>query len=597
MIKVESIPMQGIKDLATRNALDVVQRNLQFGFGDKGVATQADLAALRKLINANSTVTQRVKVVTPEPPTPVEGDFVKRTGDLMSGRLGITVASRGNSTVEGQGIINRGYTTHDRAEIYSQFVFYDRGMSAMYAGAVWESLQDGNLDHTPDVSPSWWVQRALFAPTWVKGDWAIGVTYDRYDAVHHVGTNQIWVSLQDGNVGNTPGAAPLWWQQDDFQGVFGSGPGPTYAVGDVVRFGNGLWTSRRASNIGNYPYPYLWDVAKTYRINDQRRYNGVLYTSLANGNVGNVPDVSPLSWVVATENIWWSGATPVINGLQCNSFGLNGAGLGVTFGAAFEAWNGPFPTSSTLGVTTTADRTLVGIEPSVINRNPESTLGKVACDFTFKNRSDAEFFTAMTLGSNKYNIHARATQYSSFPRSTTGEYCGWPTLRKINENAFDISSDQPFSVDTDMYDHTVDQAGQDVWWRWWATGLGPLPATQPLGWEGGIRYIQSAKRLEYHGNIVDGSQIAGWIDFDAPFADYTLAKALNYDYINKGTIWVGRQVFDGTGDAIGGTAGSAQFNGATNLAVGVDAGGGAVLIGYYEQLINGVSRWVPYYSI
>ena len=80
---------------------------------------------------------------------------------------------------------------------------------------------------------------------------------------------------------------------------------------------------------------------------------------------------------------------------------------------------------------------------------------KVGNNVTFKNRSDLEYDTAMPLGLdpltglrtvNRYNVNTRATLYSSFPRSSTGEYCGWQTIMKIDENSTDITADQAFAL-------------------------------------------------------------------------------------------------------------------------------------------------------
>lgn len=604
MLRVESIPLGQIKDLPTRDALDRLQRAMQFAFGAEGLATLDDLAALRREVSAAPDRGTTKTVIRPAPGV-LTGDFVQRAGDTMTGRLGISINVTQNRTQEGLGISNVGTTTHDRAENWSNATTYDKGAVVGNNGYIWESLADSNLNNGPALGSAWWRRTALECQTWMKDTWAIGTTFDAYDTVLDPTTNQIWTSLQDGNVGNDPSISPLWWSNADPIDQKYISVGPTYALGDVVRFGNGLWTSLQNSNQGNYPYPYTWDVAKTYRINDQIRYDGVLYSSLANGNVGNQPDITPLSWVADAAYTWWSGATAVVNGAQVNGFGLNGAGLGVTFGIACEAWNGPYPTALDLGRPTHADRRLIGIEPSVINRNPCSTQAKVGLDVTFKNRADTEYFTTMPLGSageDRYNFFAMAIQFAAFPRSPGGEYCGWPTLLKVAQNSTDITESQPFTVILDMYDQSVGNDGTDTWWWWWASGLpkGGLGPAQPLGYEAGIRYLQPYENppasgiwvgamLEFHGSIVDGAQMACAIDM-ADTSHYPQVMVLNSGIFPK--VLVPQETINFK---------SVGVNSLVNfVTAAANAGFAAALpalpAGYFSFQIDGNWKKFPYYN-
>lgn len=611
MLNVESIPLGQIKDLPTRDALDRLQRAMQFAFGREGLATLDDLAALRQEVSAIPDRGITKTVIRPAPGV-LTGDFVLRAGDTMTGRLGISLNITQNRTQEGLGISNVGRITHDRAENWSNAITYDKGAMVGNNGYIWESLADSNLNNGPALGSAWWRRTSLECQTWMKDTWAVGTTYDAFDTVLDPTTNHIFTSLQDGNVGNDPAApSPLWWSDADPIDQKYSAVGPTYALGDVVRFGNALWTSLQNSNQGNYPYPYLWDVAKTYRINDQIRHEGLLYSSLANGNVGNQPDITPASWVLDDAYTWWSGATAVVNGAQINSFGLNGAGLGVTFGIACEAWNGPYPTALDKGRATHADRTLIGIEPSVINRNPRSTQAKVGVDVTFKNRADTEFFTPMPLGSageDRYNIFARAIQFSAFPRSQTDEYCGWPTLLKVQENSTDISASQPFTVIVDMYDQTVGNdekatfsSAAGTWWWWWASNEVYDPVGQPLGREAGIRYNPSQKMLEFYCDIVNQgagtNSLVGAISFDpAQWADQNNDIPM---VMNSG-LFPMRAVFNETIKfiSVGPTSGTNFVNAAATGAAGNPFTNPANIYptGFLEFHIDGASKRIPYYN-
>lgn len=39
---------------------------------------------------------------------------------------------------------------------WSSTVTYALGDSASFGGAIYQSLQNGNLNHQPDISPTWW---------------------------------------------------------------------------------------------------------------------------------------------------------------------------------------------------------------------------------------------------------------------------------------------------------------------------------------------------------------------------------------------------------------------------------------------------------
>lgn len=598
MPQFPSFPTGQIADQHTRAAIDKLMKFCQDLSGNNGFASQSDITDLRRLIGSNATSSQRTtitRIVTPDPtPTP-DGDFVARSGDIMSGRLGITIDDViTDGTSEAHGITNTGSTSHERANGYFAPTTYVTGEMVAYGGLVWVSIQNANTGNTPATGSAWWRAVAVDMATWIKEAYNAANDYALNDTVTE--SSVIWTCIQAHTSASpkTPHLEPTYWSIIDDHIV----NGPTYAVGDVCRYDVGIFTSLQASNVGHRPVPPAWTVGKTYGAADQVYYLGVLYTSLSNGNVGNQPNLTPLSWLVATANIWWSGQAPVTVGIQSNAFAKRGNGFGYTFGIACEAWNGEYPTTGTLGVATDVDRTLIAIEPAVINRNPRSTQAKVAGDFTFKNRADTEYYTAMPLGSlgeNRYNRGARATQYSSFPRSPTGEYCGWPTLRKVAANAFDISDNQPYSVLDDIYDASTDQAGQDVWWLWWATGLN-VTALQPLGSQGGVRFSQAQARVEWHGDIGDGTKIAGWLNVDNPYVDYTLALPVNYDYINKGTLWKGLQVFDGSGDAIVGTSGCVQFNGQPNFNGSTAATAGAVFT-YINVLVGGVAKKIAVLNV
>lgn len=87
--------------------------------------------------------------------------------------------------------------TWSNAETY-EFVLY--GNTVNYNGVPYLSLQAGNLNHQPDVSPTWWRPFNYNAgTTYGSGTWV------RFNGIP-------WISLQAGNVGNTPAIGSAFWQ-------------------------------------------------------------------------------------------------------------------------------------------------------------------------------------------------------------------------------------------------------------------------------------------------------------------------------------------------------------------------------------------------
>jgi hypothetical protein len=75
----------------------------------------------------------------------------------------------------------------------------------IYGQAAYHSLQNGNLNHQPDTSPSWWE-----LDTWTTNNGDQGA-YSKNDYVYRNGI--LYISLQDGNINKDPdgGANPTWW--------------------------------------------------------------------------------------------------------------------------------------------------------------------------------------------------------------------------------------------------------------------------------------------------------------------------------------------------------------------------------------------------
>jgi hypothetical protein len=135
---------------------------------------------------------------------------------------------------------------------YQSIVNYSIGNGVSFQGAGYVSLTDGNHGNTPDQSPSAW---ALFA---------------------QAGTN--------GAAGETGPIGPL-------------GPaGPTGATGAMGPTGAEGPQGAQGPPVVNYRGNY--SSIGNYGIADAVSYGGSTYVSLAGFNVGNTPDQSPTDWAV-----------------------------------------------------------------------------------------------------------------------------------------------------------------------------------------------------------------------------------------------------------------------------------------------------------
>ena len=185
--------------------------------------------------------------------------------------------------------------------------------------------------------------------------WGVGATYATGDWV----TYQLvhYQSIQDGNIGNTPDVSPLWWtaalpaegpeydSTRSYEGVAGiafrtpgrrdgregitlvgvTGAGGVvdyclwdaaydYAVNAIVETQQVYWASLQTPNVNQPPAsspaywmqisPDTWDSGTTYALNDYACFKDVLYQSLQNGNLNHNPVTSPAWWspIVAMAN-------------------------------------------------------------------------------------------------------------------------------------------------------------------------------------------------------------------------------------------------------------------------------------------------------
>jgi hypothetical protein len=224
-------------------------------------------------------------------------------------------------------------------------MLYDSSQSYFAGEVVYTAPGDGTANiyismvtgNTLDPSlPNQWSVSTVY----MKNDvvqafpaWAGGTNYSQGQTVSYTDGN-IYTSITNGNIGNTPSTSPTKWQQVPIitlasltvPAVSAISPVPssttpvaewnqatTYGLGAIVLFNTKEYVSILANNTGNFPNATgstFW-VAMT---------GGVSYMSLIDINCGNNPANAPA--------LWASGTTYAINNLVGGSDGIIYKSLG-----------------------------------------------------------------------------------------------------------------------------------------------------------------------------------------------------------------------------------------------------------------------------
>ncbi len=137
-----------------------------------------------------------------------------------------------------------------------------------------------------------------------RGQYSSTTNYSLADGVIYDGSG--YVSLVDGNAGNTPSSSPADWAlfatgQPGAQGPAGPpGPqglqGPTGPQGATGATGATGPMGPAGPAVANYTGNY--SSTTNYALHDAVSYGGSTYISLIAGNVGNTPSSSPAQWAV-----------------------------------------------------------------------------------------------------------------------------------------------------------------------------------------------------------------------------------------------------------------------------------------------------------
>jgi hypothetical protein len=170
---------------------------------------------------------------------------------------------------------------------------YTQGQTVSSGGLIYSSLTNGNLNHTPASSPTFWVQvptlilqsQAVPVTTMVVPpssspvkEWSQSTTYALGNFVMFNGIE--YLSIQNNNTGNFPNAAASTFWKPLTLGVF--------------------YMSRIDLNLANDPITTTvaeWSSATTYgAAATVTGSDGVIYSSIAGGNLNHDPTFSPTFW-------------------------------------------------------------------------------------------------------------------------------------------------------------------------------------------------------------------------------------------------------------------------------------------------------------
>ena len=129
------------------------------------------------------------------------------------------------------------------------------------------------------------------------GNYVSTTNYASRDAVSYGGST--YVSLVDGNHGNTPGVTANTWAVLAAQGTAGA-QGPSGATGATGAVGPVGATGLQGATGPPIAFAGGWLQDKTYPIGTGVSYGGSSYVALV-ANTGREPDVSPLYWGVLAQ--------------------------------------------------------------------------------------------------------------------------------------------------------------------------------------------------------------------------------------------------------------------------------------------------------
>lgn len=210
---------------------------------------------------------------------------------------------------------------------YSAGASYGMNDVVLYGSSSYVSLMAGNHGNTPGVGVQWAVLAeggTGVGPTGpagpqgppgtaglgYAGSYASTRNYAMSDVVGFAGSS--YISLANGNVGNTPGQSLSAWGLLAQGGTGAQGPagvagvqGPPGSTG--AQGAPGPVGAAGASGVAGpqgapgLKYQGAYQSTVNYALGDVTLWQGATYSSLAAGNHGNTPDASPAYWGVLSQ--------------------------------------------------------------------------------------------------------------------------------------------------------------------------------------------------------------------------------------------------------------------------------------------------------
>jgi hypothetical protein len=282
---------------------------------------------------------------------------------------------------------------------YSATANYGIADGVLFNGSAYVSLSASNQGNTPDASPLQWLLFATGSPgpagaTGLQGapgvpgtPGATGATgpegpigppgpqgpsvanytgnylsstnYTLHDAVSFEGST--YISLADGNLGNSPSLSPSQWAVLAAQGP----AGPVGATGSIGPAGEpGTTGAAGATGPQGPPVSFLggWLASTSYATGSAVSYGGSSYVALV-ANTGREPDLSPDFWGILAQ-----AGTPGATGASgpAGPAGTPGA-VGVTYRAVWVAATAYHVNDVVTfnGATYLAETTSLGSEPDL----------------------------------------------------------------------------------------------------------------------------------------------------------------------------------------------------------------------------------------
>lgn len=150
------------------------------------------------------------------------------------------------------------------------------------------------------------IQVVIGYPAWVSSTVYginVPVTYNGQD----------YISLTNGNTGNTPSTSTANWQAVPLGSSISTKGFVSTDVGRAIRL---------------FSAPQPWVSGTTYAAGNSVSYNGSYFTSLVSSNTGNQPDISLTDWVISTSAaIWTWGTITAVNAANTVTVQLQGGNL------------------------------------------------------------------------------------------------------------------------------------------------------------------------------------------------------------------------------------------------------------------------------